>query len=72
MSYVDPRRATHERVYEQAIEGHLFGGEMETAGWDALLKKNENFKISVKDIDFFVVSLRIFVWFLRGTVRSDG
>ena len=29
---------------------------METAGWDALLKKNENFKISVKDIDFFVVS----------------
>jgi hypothetical protein len=23
---------------------------------DALLKKNENFKISVKDIDFFVVS----------------
>jgi hypothetical protein len=46
----------HERVYEQAIEGHLSGGEMETAGWDALLKKNENFKISVKDIDFFVES----------------
>ena len=44
------------RVYEQAIEGHLFGGEMETAGWDVLLKKNENFKISAKDIDFFVVS----------------
>ena len=56
LSYVDPRRATHERVYEQAIEGHLFGGEMETAGWDVLLKKNENFKISAKDIDFFVVS----------------
>lgn len=34
--------------------------------------KNQNFKIPVKDIDFFVVSLRIFVWFLRGTVRSDG
>ena len=46
----------HERVYEQAIEGHLFGGEMETAGWDALLKKNENLKFSVKDIDFVVVS----------------
>ena len=71
MSYVDPRIATQERVYE-AIEGHLFGEEMETAGWDALLKKTENFKISVRDIDFFVVSLRIFVWFLRGTVRSDG
>ena len=29
---------------------------METAGWNALLKKKENFKISVKDIEFFVVS----------------
>jgi hypothetical protein len=34
----------------------LFGGETETLGWDALLKKNGNFRISVKDIDFFVVS----------------
>jgi metal-dependent hydrolase (beta-lactamase superfamily II) len=46
----------HERVYEQTIEGHLSGGEMETAGWDALLNKNENLKFSVKDIDFVVVS----------------
>jgi hypothetical protein len=43
----------HKRIYE-AIKGHLFGGGMETARWDALLSKNENFKISVKDIDFFV------------------
>ena len=45
---------------------------METAGRDALLNKNENFNISVKDIDFFVRSLRIFVRFLRGTVAAMG
>src|SRR5436309_15180797 len=29
---------------------------METSGWDALLKKNPDFKSAVKDIDFFIVS----------------
>ena len=39
----------------QFQEKFLFGGDMETAGWEALLK-NPNFKIAVKDVDFFVVS----------------
>lgn len=36
-------------------EKFLFGGDMETAGWEALLKK-PGFKEAVKDIDFFIVS----------------
>src|SRR5579864_5608741 len=37
-------------------EKFLFGGDMETAGWDTLLKKNTNFKNAVKGVDFFIVS----------------
>jgi beta-lactamase superfamily II metal-dependent hydrolase len=37
-------------------EKFLFGGDMETAGWDALLKKSPSFKTALKDIDFFIVS----------------
>jgi beta-lactamase superfamily II metal-dependent hydrolase len=37
-------------------EKFLFGGDMETAGWEALLKKNANFRNAVKDVDFFIVS----------------
>jgi len=33
----------------------LFGGDMETAGWEALLKQ-PGFKEAVKDVDFFIVS----------------
>ncbi len=36
-------------------EKFLFGGDMETAGWEALLKQ-PGFKEAVKDIDFFIVS----------------
>jgi beta-lactamase superfamily II metal-dependent hydrolase len=37
-------------------EKFLFGGDMETAGWDALLTKYPSFKEAVKNIDFFIVS----------------
>lgn len=37
-------------------EKFLFGGDMETAGWEALLKKSENFRNAVKEIDFYIVS----------------
>jgi len=36
-------------------EKFLFGGDMETAGWQALLKK-PGFKEAVKGVDFFIVS----------------
>jgi beta-lactamase superfamily II metal-dependent hydrolase len=34
----------------------LFGGDMETAGWDALLNKDANFKEAVKNVNFFIIS----------------
>jgi len=37
-------------------EKFLFGGDMETAGWEALLHKSEAFRNAVKDVDFFIVS----------------
>jgi len=37
-------------------EKFLFGGDIETGGWEALLKKNANFRNAVKDVDFFIVS----------------
>jgi len=36
-------------------EKFLFGGDMETAGWEALLKKSANFRNAVKGVDFFIV-----------------
>ncbi len=36
-------------------EKFLFGGDMETAGWEALLKQ-PGFKEAVKNVDFYVVS----------------
>ena len=36
-------------------EKFLFGGDMETAGWEALLKK-EDFRNAVKGVDFFITS----------------
>ncbi|HZQ20259.1 MAG TPA: MBL fold metallo-hydrolase [Terriglobales bacterium] len=36
-------------------EKFLFGGDVETAGWDALLKKYPALKEAVKNVDFFIV-----------------
>jgi beta-lactamase superfamily II metal-dependent hydrolase len=36
-------------------EKFLFGGDMETAGWDALLAWNAQFREAVKNVDFFIV-----------------
>jgi competence protein ComEC len=37
-------------------EKFLFGGDMETPGWDALLKLRPGFKEAVKGVDFYIVS----------------
>lgn len=37
-------------------EKFLFGGDMETAGWDALLKKSEKLRMAVKGVDFYITS----------------
>lgn len=37
-------------------EKFLFGGDMETAGWEALLKNNFQFKAAVKGVDFYIAS----------------
>lgn len=37
-------------------EKFLFGGDMETAGWEALLKKDAGFEKAVRGTDFFIVS----------------
>jgi beta-lactamase superfamily II metal-dependent hydrolase len=39
----------------QHLEKFLFGGDMETAGWEALLKQ-PRFKEAVKGVDFYIVS----------------
>ena len=37
-------------------EKFLFGGDMETAGWDTLLKLRPGFKEAIKGVDFYIVS----------------
>ena len=43
-------------VGSQYQEKFLFGGDMETAGWEALLSKYPAFEAAVKEVDFFIVS----------------
>jgi len=40
----------------QFQEKFVFGGDMETAGWDALLKLRPRFKEAVKGADFYITS----------------
>jgi beta-lactamase superfamily II metal-dependent hydrolase len=41
---------------DKFTEKFLFGGDVETAGWEALLAKNNGFKEAVKNTDFFIPS----------------